>query len=114
MTSTFLSIAALITSEKVEELNWMKVAKCQEIDPEAFFADGDTLSGSAQHLQAEETCQGCTVRLECLKYGLEEEFGVWGGIGEEEREHLRTTLAKHHPRVREVLIQRAANRGSTY
>ncbi|MBA3652865.1 MAG: WhiB family transcriptional regulator [Actinobacteria bacterium] len=38
-----------------------------------------------------ETCRRCPVRDECLAFALEggEKFGVWGGVSERDRRHLR-------------------------
>lgn len=33
-------------------------------------------------------CDECPVRNECLELGLEDEFGVWGGLGPDERQRL--------------------------
>lgn len=40
---------------------------------------------------ARAVCHGCSVRLDCLEYALAhaEEFGIWGGCGERERERIR-------------------------
>ncbi len=65
-----------------EGLEWQEQALCNQTDPEAFFPEK---GGSTK--EAKRVCAGCEVRLECLKYALDndEAFGVWGGMTENER-----------------------------
>jgi WhiB family redox-sensing transcriptional regulator len=40
---------------------------------------------------AKTVCKECLVSRECLEYSLEwEPWGIWGGLNEEERAHLRS------------------------
>lgn len=57
---------------------------CQA-DPSAFFPE----TGNS-HYVAKELCRLCPVKLECLEYalGANETYGVWGGLGPDERERL--------------------------
>lgn len=42
---------------------------------------------------AKSICKDCSVRLECLSYGLyHESFGIWGGASERERHQMRRKL----------------------
>lgn len=41
-----------------------------------------------------EYCWQCPVRVECLRDGLEEEYGLWGGLTQDERRRV-TQLACH-------------------
>ena len=43
-----------------------------------------------------QMCQGCFMRLECLRYALlnKEEQGVWGGMSEDERRALKRRAAR--------------------
>jgi hypothetical protein len=41
--------------------------------------------------QAKAVCQSCPVRAECIGVGLEERFGIWGGMAEKQRKRLRNT-----------------------
>ena len=38
---------------------------------------------------AKEVCRRCPVMAECREYGMGEYFGVWGGLSEQERRHIR-------------------------
>ena len=61
-------------------------AACLEANPELFYSDhpGDKLV-------AKGICSGCDIRIECLRFalGLDDRYGVWGGLAAEEREPLR-------------------------
>jgi WhiB family redox-sensing transcriptional regulator len=59
------------------------------VDPEIFFHI-DKLHGperKARENAAKKICTACPIRTECLEHALAvpENFGVWGGLTEEER-----------------------------
>jgi WhiB family redox-sensing transcriptional regulator len=61
---------------------------CWGVDPEVMFPDRE------DHVAlraAKQVCATCPLRLECLDYALDRriEFGVWGGLGERDREASR-------------------------
>jgi WhiB family redox-sensing transcriptional regulator len=58
------------------------MAACATVDPAVFF-EGTDDSGT----EAKQVCARCPVRDECRDYALAagEEFGVWGGLNEDER-----------------------------
>jgi WhiB family redox-sensing transcriptional regulator len=59
--------------------DWRQDAACREAAPELFFTDNSD--------EAKAICADCPVRAECLSWALENtEFGVWGGLGEDERQ----------------------------
>ena len=70
--------------EPVED--WRDHAPCAQTDPHLFFPEK---GGSAR--DAKRVCRGCEVRDKCLEYALnnDERFGVWGGLSERERRHLK-------------------------
>ncbi len=45
-----------------------------------FFAESRGLAGKREVEKTKAICQGCPVRSSCLAAGLQEEFGVWGGL----------------------------------
>ena len=45
----------------------------------------------AEHT-AKQVCVGCPVRSECLTYGLDEAWGIWGGRTARERRHIARNL----------------------
>ncbi|MFE6228930.1 WhiB family transcriptional regulator [Cellulosimicrobium sp. NPDC057862] len=73
---------------------WAPSSACRraDVDPELFFhPEGET--GRARRTResdAKKVCADCPVRALCLDYALErrEQYGVWGGTGEEERAAL--------------------------
>lgn len=71
-----------------EPPHWTELARCQEVDPEAFFPE----KGGSTRL-AKAICGRCEVRTECLEYALDrdERFGIWGGKSEPERRRLKRT-----------------------
>lgn len=65
---------------------WMADAACAGMDPDTFFPH-DTDGATA----AKAICRRCDVQIECLAYALEqdEKLGIWGGMGQRQRERIR-------------------------
>lgn len=71
--------------------DWRTKAACRDKDPELFFPVGNTGASSQQIEEAKSVCRSCNVADACLKCALEtsQDFGVWGGMSEEERRSLK-------------------------
>jgi WhiB family redox-sensing transcriptional regulator len=56
-----------------------------------FFPVGATGPAEAQINTAKQLCARCPVKIDCLEFALQtnQEYGVWGGMSEEERRMLR-------------------------
>ena len=66
-------------------LKWKQRGNCVGEPPYLFYSSNLNLVEKAR-----EICQGCPVQIECLQYGIEhDEYGVWGGKTENERQFLR-------------------------
>jgi len=65
-------------------------ARCRGADPELFFGPPG-LETRVERMRRESTakamCRDCPAILACRTYALEqgEVYGVWGGLGEQER-----------------------------
>lgn len=72
--------------DRLVKPSWMKEGLCYE-DKELqklFF------SNLKRHvLQVKMICRGCPVRATCEEYGMDEPYGTWGGITEDERIALK-------------------------
>jgi WhiB family redox-sensing transcriptional regulator len=72
-----------------EEWEWQGHSLCKEVDPELFFLDHNLRKG--QKKKKEDTaiaiCKACPVMQQCLEHSLRvpEFYGVWGGMGADER-----------------------------
>jgi len=76
------------------DMSWVEFALCAQTDPEAFFPDkGGGDNGTTR--AAKRICLECFVREECLNYALtmNEDHGIWGGLGVGERRELRKKKA---------------------
>lgn len=70
--------------------------ECQQV-PEIFFPEDFRAKEKGQDKQmaklaeatAREICLRCPVMAKCLKVGMFEEFGVWGGSTAEQRKQIR-------------------------
>jgi WhiB family redox-sensing transcriptional regulator len=71
--------------------SWRVDAACRNEDPRDFFPVGS--SGQAVEVisAAKAICAVCPVAQECLIFAVttNQEYGVWGGLDEEERRDVR-------------------------
>jgi WhiB family redox-sensing transcriptional regulator len=76
-----------------EKPYWHVRAACRESDPELFFPEGTAGPALETAAQAKRICAACPVRAQCLDWALSHraEFGVWGGLTEQERRAARST-----------------------
>ena len=90
--SRFLRDALVQPEWPVEDLAWQDAALCAEVDPEIFFVEKGGSTAPAKRV-----CRSCEVREFCLQYALDHEdvgrYGIWGGMSERERRHLRRQAA---------------------
>ncbi|MGZ4104390.1 MAG: WhiB family transcriptional regulator [Actinomycetota bacterium] len=95
--STVLSIFSAISGRGAGSPAWMTRAACRSENALVFFSfDSETAKERAgREARAKEICETCPVRAECLAYALREDesYGVWGGLGENERKALRRRRA---------------------
>lgn len=66
------------------DASWMPQAACKGMDPNLFFAGPGEDVDQARHV-----CWECPVIEQCRDYGIDEKFGVWGGLSGKERRQLR-------------------------
>lgn len=71
---------------KATAREWMAQARCRGMGPDAFYVERFDDAGV---VEAKLLCTECTVRAECLAYGMSERFGIWGGLTELERRNER-------------------------
>ncbi|MFI8103984.1 WhiB family transcriptional regulator [Streptomyces sp. NPDC086023] len=75
---------------------WQTEAACRGLEPERFFhPEGERGDDrAARDRAAKRVCERCPVRAQCLRHALrvQEPYGVWGGLTEEERRSLASPL----------------------
>lgn len=79
--------------------SWRLAAACDGDNAVFFFApshferkpEKDLREGAARAI-----CGGCPVQSDCLDYAIRnaEQHGIWGGMNELQRSHLRRRLAR--------------------
>jgi WhiB family redox-sensing transcriptional regulator len=69
-------------------VTWRDRALCTQEDPEVFFPLPSDTHGEEL---AKATCRICPVSSNCLQDALDKgiDFGIWGGLTEEERRASR-------------------------
>jgi WhiB family redox-sensing transcriptional regulator len=68
------------------EIHWSELAVCRSVDPELFFPlKGD----NATTKRAKRVCASCPVASECLEYGIDMAYGIYGGTTGLERRQIR-------------------------
>lgn len=78
-----------ISPERDHELvspdtSWHQYASCKGLETSVFFGDGKVGGSKMRSVgkrNAIRICQGCPVRIQCLKYAVlnNMEWGIWGG-----------------------------------
>ena len=73
---------------------WTVDAACHATDPEAFF-----LTNKSNVVAVKKICAPCPVRVDCLLSAIRhrEEYGIWGGLTENELAVLYTDLDALRP-----------------
>lgn len=73
------------------DMSWHAKGACRKEDPELFFhPEGETGSTKNQRISdARAVCEKCPVLATCRANTLHEEYGIWGGLSEDERTAIR-------------------------
>jgi WhiB family redox-sensing transcriptional regulator len=77
-------------------MTWRNRAACLDEDPELFFPTGNTGPALLQIEETKAVCGRCKVAHTCLEWAMEsgQDFGVWGGLSEDERRALKRRYAR--------------------
>lgn len=69
---------------------WSQISNCKDADPGLFYI-GEFVE---QVKIAAEHCYTCPARAQCLEWAIvyDEQYGVWGGMAEQERVNFRRKL----------------------
>lgn len=86
-------------AEAMRQPDWFEDALCRgsEIKGqyiEVMFPESNSGHGANHLANARKICLSCPVRYDCLEYGLNEDFGVWGGHSLTQRKRI-TSLVKN-------------------
>jgi WhiB family transcriptional regulator, redox-sensing transcriptional regulator len=81
-----------------ERLAWRVEAACKYLPTELFFPIGHGPRAQAQTTVAKAVCNACSVKAQCLDYALaaNAQYGVFGGLSEEERREARRRLGHRY------------------
>lgn len=94
------SLSSEVYLDMSNVFDWRTRAACRDKDPELFFPVGNTGLSYQQIEEAKLVCRSCKVSDSCLRCALEtnQDYGVWGGLSEEERRSLkrRAMRARRH------------------
>lgn len=90
----------------MENYEWQQKGACVDVDTELFYLPYNA-RGEAKRLQeaeAKAVCVTCPVREQCLEFALatEEQFGVWGGMTEDERAALLKKIKRNKLKMARV------------
>jgi len=75
---------------------WTEMALCRTPEGENvdLFYPETTAHGGNHLAPARKLCLDCAVRYECLRFGLDEQWGVWGGHSPSQRRRISSMLKK--------------------
>lgn len=71
------------------EFDWRDLAACVDEPAEVFFPERGDMDSVAAALSI---CRTCPVRGACLRAGMTEVHGIWGGATPAERRTMRRKL----------------------
>jgi WhiB family transcriptional regulator, redox-sensing transcriptional regulator len=88
--------------ETWNEEDWRIDAVCRDLNPEIFFPIGVTGMAIHQIAVAKSHCINCPAKAPCLEFAIttNQEYGVWGGLTEDERRVLRRNWRAEQRRLR--------------
>ena len=76
----------------IDSWDWQLDGACRGLSPEMFFHPNRERGPSrrTRESDAKAVCATCSVLVECRSHALAipELYGIWGGLGEEERADL--------------------------
>lgn len=77
------------------DTSWMTPERaCLGEDPELFFPLGESKAFADQIREAKQVCAGCPVREQCLKFGMAQSDGIFGGLTADERRAMRAAAKR--------------------
>lgn len=90
-------------------MTWLQSAACQGLDVAWWYPD-PVRRGYRPAAPGVAICRSCPVRLSCLDHAVRagEEYGVWGGLTPEQRDHHKHQRVATAARLREVLSEVAS------
>ena len=82
---------------------WLESGACVNADPDLFFPVATGEVGARQAARAQQICEHCRVRVQCLEYAManSQMHGIWGGTTPEERIRVRRQRADRRRRARQ-------------
>lgn len=88
--------------ETPRKTTWRDLGACLDQDPDLFAPDGTTGRWADVIANAKAVCARCPVAEQCLAWALDtrEDYGIFGGLTEDERWSLRRQQAQDGRRAR--------------
>lgn len=93
---------AKINPATKQALNLGITLPCEDEDPDRMFPESGDVPAEQD---AQQVCLGCDFRRECGQWALDtnQEWGVWGGLTENDRRAIRRRHFRQKARQRETL-----------
>jgi hypothetical protein len=88
-----------LTVDLNEAIKDLGGVECEQV-PDIFFPEDFRMKSQGQDLEmakmaeqtAREICMRCPVMAKCLKVGMYEDYGIWGGSTPEQRKKLKKPI----------------------
>ena len=94
-----------MSGSRYDDGGWRREAACLgREDSDLFFPLGTVGQYRQQNRVAKSICRDCPVKLDCLQFALatNQQFGIWGGLNEDERRDIRRQWRRGVPLEDEI------------
>lgn len=85
--------------------DWVEQGMCRDTDPNKFYPPDDKPVPRDFYAKAKAVCALCCVKVECLAYGQDEPYGVWGMTTPVERGRMRDLRIANQTMIENPLQQ---------
>ena len=75
-------------------MSWLTLALCRGLPADWWYPPAPITGQAIRDMRkARDLCGICPVQADCLEAGMDEEYGIWGGLSPKQRMRLRKESA---------------------
>ena len=75
-------------------MNWLTRAACRHLPTDWWYPPAPITPAATVNMhRAKRICATCPVTDQCLEAGMDEDYGIWGGLSPKQRRRIRKETA---------------------